>query len=121
MKVNDENSTGTVGSGDGAGFNSQRHGSATLPRKFLQVHKVLETFFFTWLLKLATEKERVEGNLRSLPLLLSEVCCAVFISFSFSGVVAIAAPSFPLSAAIAAPSNWSRDPPADLLVDPADL
>jgi hypothetical protein len=78
---------------------------------------VLETFLFTWLLKLATEKERVEGNLRSLPLLLS----GVFISCSFSGV-AIAAPSFPLSEAIAAPSNWSRDPPpADLLVDPADL
>jgi hypothetical protein len=69
---------------------------------------------FTWLLKLATEKERVEGNLRNLPLLLSGV------SFSFSGV-AIAAPSFPLSAATAAPSNWSRDPPADLLVDPTDL
>jgi hypothetical protein len=65
---------------------------------------------FTWLLKLETEKERVEGNLRNLPLLLSGVW------------VAIAAPSFPLSAAIAAPSNWSRDPPpADLLVDPADL
>jgi hypothetical protein len=63
---------------------------------------------FTWLLKLATENERVEGNLRNLPL---------------SGVwVAMAAPSFPLSAAMAAPSNWSRDPPsADLLVDPADL
>ncbi len=72
---------------------------------------------FTWLLKLATEKERVEGNLRNLPPLLS----GVFISFSFSGV-AIAAPSFPFSAAIVAPSNWSRDPPsADLLVDPADL
>jgi hypothetical protein len=56
------------------------------------------------LLKLATEKERVEGNLRNLPLLLSEVCCAVFISFSFSGL-AIAAPSFLLSAAMAAPSN----------------
>jgi hypothetical protein len=70
---------------------------------------------FTWLLKLATEKDRVEGNLRNLLLLLSGV------SFWLSGV-AIAAPSFPLSAAIAAPSNWSRDPPpADLLVDPADL
>jgi hypothetical protein len=66
------------------------------------------------LLKLATENERVEGNLRNLPLLLSGV--------SFSAGLAIAAPSFPLSAAIAAPSNWSRDPPpADLLVDPADL
>ncbi len=61
----------------------------------------------------------MEGNFRNLPLPLSGVS-AVFISFSFSGV-AIAAPSFPLSAAIAAPSNWSRDPPADLLVDPADL
>jgi hypothetical protein len=59
---------------------------------------------FTWLLKLATENERVDGNLRNFPLLLSGVCCAVFIIFSFSGV-SIAAPSFPLSAAIAAPSN----------------
>jgi hypothetical protein len=60
----------------------------------------IRNIFFTWLLKLATEKERVEGNLRNLPLLLS----GVFISFSFSGV-AITAPSFPLSAATAAPSN----------------